>query len=189
MTDADLKIPDEFKDQLGYVEKPDTRSDEEILSTLTKYVPVTSEKNIWAFWHSGVKTMPAWCQRNVIDWIRINGPSWTVRVLDNEPDSPNYILKYLPAETLPKSFVERTMDGPYVGPHSADFLRGATLIAYGGVFMDVGNVLFRSLDRICWDELEDPNSPFNVAVPWMYGTTIAQHLIAARKGDRFIQKW
>jgi mannosyltransferase OCH1-like enzyme len=189
MTDVDLKIPDEFKDQLSYVEAPDTRSDEEILSILNRYVRVTSEKNIWAFWHSGIEQMPAWCQRNVIDWVRINGPSWTVRVLDNVPDSPNYVLKHLPAETLPKSFIERTMDGPYVGPHSADFLRGATLTVHGGVFMDVGNILLRSIDRICWRELEDPSSPFNGAIPWMYGTTIAQHLIAARKGDPFIQRW
>ena len=188
---AAFAIPQEYQSQLRYCEnRDDTGSDEEILQSLTQHVPVGSEKNIWAFWHSGVLSMPAWCQRNVIDWIRICGSSgWVVRVLDAVPDSPNYALKFVPEDMLPQSFVDGKMDGPYVGPHSADFLRGACLYLHGGVFMDVGIVLIRHLDRIFWDQLEDPNSPFNVSVPWMYGQNIANHLVASRKGDPFIKRW
>jgi len=81
------------------------------------------------------------------------------------------------------------MDGPYTGPHSADFLRGACLYSYGGVWMDVGILLVRGLDGICWGKLEDPESPFEVSVPWMYGPVMANHFVASRKGDPFIKRW
>ncbi|KAF2702716.1 hypothetical protein K504DRAFT_464876 [Pleomassaria siparia CBS 279.74] len=81
------------------------------------------------------------------------------------------------------------MTGPYVGPHSADFLRGAALYAYGGVWMDVGNLLVRHLDKICWDQLADESSPYTVCAPWVVGQHMGNHFVAARKGDAFIQKW
>ena len=184
-----FEIPEEFQDQLVYRDGVDKRTDAEILESLTKYAPITSEKNIWAFWHSGVTEMPGWCQRNVIAWVRLCGSSWTVRVLNTVPSSPNNALKYLPVDVLPEAFVKGTMDGPYSGPHSADLLRGACLYLFGGVFMDVGNLLIRHLDRICWRQLEDATSPFQVAVPWMYGITTANHFVASRKGDPFIKRW
>lgn len=184
-----FKIPPEFQSQLRPTSSKDTRTDAEILSSLTKYTPVTSEKNVWAFWHSGITTMPSWCRRNVISWVRILGPTWTVRVLDSVPNSPNNALKFAPAEFLPEAFVNGTLDGPYSGPHACDMLRGALLYVHGGVFMDVGNLLIRNLDRVCWRQLEDPESPYQVAVPWMYGITMANHFVAARKGDPFIKRW
>lgn len=184
-----FSIPEEFQDQLTFSEPPDTRADADILKLLTEYQPVTGEKNIWAFWHSGVDAMPNWCKRNITSWARICGPSWTIRVLDTVPGSPNHALKYIPAELLPEIFVQGTMEGPYVGPHSADFLRGACLYMFGGVYMDVGIILIRSLDRICWSQLEDETSPRQISVPWMYGTIMANHFVASRKGDPFIKRW
>lgn len=189
MQDTKFPIPSEFQDQLHYVEALDQRSDDDILTSLTKFAPVTSERNIWAFWHSGVSSMPRWCQRNIIGWARLCGPSWTIRVLDTVPDSPNHALKHISPVLLPDTFVKGTMEGPYVGPHSADFLRGACLYLYGGAFLDVGIILIRSIDRICWAQLEDPTSPYQVSVPWMYGTWMANHFVASRKGDPFIKRW
>ncbi|KAL3485753.1 hypothetical protein BJX62DRAFT_242631 [Aspergillus germanicus] len=182
-------IPAEYRSQLEPVELLDTRTDEEILASLLAHRPVTSEKNIWAFWHAGVTGMPRWCQRNIIDWHRICGPSWTIRVLDSVPDSPNHALKYIPKEMLPETFVKGTMQGQYIGPHSADFIRGACLYLYGGVSMDVGIILIRSLDRVCWSALEDPATPYTISVPWMCDTYMANHFVAARKGDVFIKHW
>ncbi|KAM0548800.1 hypothetical protein ACHAPJ_009797 [Fusarium lateritium] len=186
---APYSIPDEFTSKLERVENPDTRSTEDILASLNTYTPVTSEKNIWAFWHSGLMDMPGWCQRNVADWVRICGPSWTVRVLDTVPGSPNHALKFASEDLLPEAFVKGTMDGPYVGPHSMDFLRGSLLFEYGGIAMDVGCILLRDLDRVCWNQIADPKSPYEVAVPVMYGQTIANHFTASRKDDPFILRW
>src|SRR5688572_6433794 len=132
---ANIAIPEKYADQLGTAELSDSRSDAEILASLNQHVPVTSEKNIWAFWHDGLMNMPAWCQRNAIDWVRICGASgWTIRVLDNVPGSSNYALRYVSEANVPECFVARTMDGPYVGQHSADFVRGATIYEHGGVW-------------------------------------------------------
>lgn len=188
MAETQFPIPTDFQDQVHFVEPTENRSDDEILSSLTKHVPVTSEKNIWAYWHAGLPAMPPWCQRNIVGWMKIN-PGWTIRVLDTVLDSPNHALKFVPPEMLPETFVKGTMDGPYKGPHSADFLRGALLYLHGGAFMDVGIILFRPMDRICWAQLEDPKSPFQVSVPNMYGTVMANHFVASRKGDPFIKRW
>ncbi|ORY01288.1 hypothetical protein BCR34DRAFT_575029 [Clohesyomyces aquaticus] len=183
------KIPVEFQSQLRYVDAQDPRSDSEILEALTKHAPITSEKNVWTYWHAGIKAMPAWCRRNIINWVRLLGPSWTVRVLDTVPDSANHALSWIDASQLPETFVKGTMHGPYTGPHSADFLRGAAIYRYGGVWMDVGIFLIRHLDKICWDQLNDESSPFTVSTPWMYGQVMANHFVAARKGDEFIKRW
>ncbi|KAI9147337.1 putative glycosyl transferase FCK3 [Paramyrothecium foliicola] len=184
-----FEIPLEYQDRLEVVEPHDQRSNDEILQSLGEYTPVTSEKNVWAFWHSGVSNMPAWCQRNVIDWVRICSPDWTIRVLDNVPESPNYALKYLDQNLLVQTFVERTMDGKFVGQHGADLVRGATLVQYGGVWMDVGSILTRHLDRVCWDRLQDPSDPYQVAVTVRPNHGIINYFVACRKGDPFIRYW
>lgn len=81
------------------------------------------------------------------------------------------------------------MTGPYVGPHSADFLRGAALYTYGGVWMDVGTVLFRNIEKVCWAQLADDENPYTIGIPWMVEQYPANHFVAARKGDVFIKKW
>ncbi|GKT52822.1 capsule polysaccharide biosynthesis protein [Colletotrichum tofieldiae] len=131
--------------------------------------------------------MPGWCQRNVIDWSRIYGPFWTIHVLDDVADSPSNALNWVKDDKLPKAFVARTMGGPWTGPHSADFLRGICLYRYGGVWMDVGSFLFRKIDELCWNKLEDPKNPYQIVGPRMYGNIVANHFIASRKGDLFIK--
>ncbi|EPS35364.1 hypothetical protein H072_11269, partial [Dactylellina haptotyla CBS 200.50] len=64
----------EFKGKLKLVKPLDPRTNDEILDTLRSYSPVTSEKNIWAFWNSGIDHIPPWCKRNIADWVRICGP-------------------------------------------------------------------------------------------------------------------
>lgn len=55
--------------------------------------------------------------------------------------------------------------------------------------MDVGNILFRDLDRVCWKQLADESSPYTVCVPWMLEQNFGNHFVAARKGDEFIKRW
>lgn len=147
MSSSQFTIPREFQDAIHYVEATDQRTDDEILGSLTERLPITSEKNIWAYWNSGVHTMPGWCRRNIINWVRLCGPSWTLRVLDSVPSSPNNALAWIPAEVLPDTFVKGTMAGPYTGPHSADFLRGAALYEYGGVWVCKNLPLIRTCHR------------------------------------------
>lgn len=187
---ASFDIPEKYAEQLEPIEVTDTRSDDEILASLNEHAPVTSEKNIWAFWHDGLTKAPAWCQRNTVDWVRIcGGTGWTIRVLDNVPDSPNYALRYVSQENVPECFIARTMNGPYVGQHSADFVRGAAIFEHGGAWMDVGSIMTRHMDRICWDAICDPESPYKVATVYQGGQWIFNYFVAARKGDPFIRHW
>lgn len=58
-------IPEKYKSRLEEVEVLDDRSDDEILASLKEHVPVTSEKNVWGFWNTGVDSIPGWSKRNV----------------------------------------------------------------------------------------------------------------------------
>jgi hypothetical protein len=182
-------IPQRLQSHLHYAPCANIRTDAEIIRSLQSHKPITDEKNIWAYWHAGIANMPDWCQRNVASWVRMHDASWTVRVLDNKPDSPTYVLNTLPASQLPDCFVKGTMDGPYVAQHSADLVRGLALARYGGVWLDVGCMLFMNLDWICWNAITNPKTPFRAAVPLIIGATIANSFLACRKDDPFILRW
>ncbi|KAL4870595.1 hypothetical protein BDV12DRAFT_207610 [Aspergillus spectabilis] len=186
-----FSIPDEYRTHLRHVPALDTRPDEEILHSLNTYQAITSEKNIWAFWHSGLNSMPPWCQRNVINWARLHGAEWTIRVLDQIDGSPNNVQRYLPTDLIPPVFLKREIVGPFAGQHSADLIRGALLYVLGGVWLDVGIILFRDLNRVCWDILSDPETEYELSVMHMggLGTGISNHFIAARKHSPLMQRW
>jgi hypothetical protein len=171
----------------------DARSDEEIISTLLKYQPITSEKNVWTFWDTGFLKMRPYVRRNIIGWVRRLGPDWTVRVLDHVDGSPLNVFTFLEPTEFHEAFNNRTMTGPYVGAHSGDVVRLPLLYHYGGVWMDAGTMLFRHIDHICWKVLEDPTTPYKIAgiAP---GTepgndVIMNGFIATKKGNGFIKRW
>ncbi|KFZ07597.1 hypothetical protein V501_06305 [Pseudogymnoascus sp. VKM F-4519 (FW-2642)] len=171
----------------------DIRSDQEITAWLQTPHPITSDKNVWAFWHSGFSQMSPWVQRNVINWVRRLGPEWTVHILDRVPGSATNISHIIDSSFFPAAFNEHTMSGPHVGPHSADLIRLPLLYLYGGVWMDAGTFLFRHIDDICWKIIEDPNTPYQMA-----GFVIEirpdvdamlNGFIAAKRGNGFIKRW
>ncbi|KAJ5273077.1 hypothetical protein N7478_008202 [Penicillium angulare] len=184
-----LTIPEKYRDSLELIEPTDLRTDEEILATFSEYKPVTGEKNVWAYWHAGVQNMPNWNKRNVADWVRLLGPEWTVRVVDNLPGSVNNVLQYVSKDLFPSAFVSNTMDGQFVGQHGSDLSRTACLYEYGGVYMDVGSLLIQHLDRVCWNEIGDSNSPYRVALPMVWPLLAGNYFIAAQKKDPFIYSW
>lgn len=196
---APASAPVEVKKQLpaGLAHIPtskiDTRSDEEIAEWLQHRHPVTSEKNVWAFWNSGWKSMKPWNQRTVINWVRRLGPEWTVHMLDHVPDSETSVTHFVEEEWLPEAFNKRAMNGPFVGQHSADLIRLPLLYKYGGVWMDASTILLRDLNDICWNKLEDPESPYQMAG---FGIevreddyTLHNYFIASRAGNPFIKHW
>ncbi|KAI0970158.1 hypothetical protein F4678DRAFT_473497 [Xylaria arbuscula] len=131
-------------------DKIDPRSDEELIETLKHPIPVRHERNVGAFWNTGFDKMRPWTQRNVIGWIRRQGPSWDVRLLDMVPGSSTNVQNFVEPEYLPECF--RT--APWM----------ALLRSHGGVWLDVGSVLFRNFGDIFWKDLEDPASPFEMGI-------------------------
>ncbi|KAI9684913.1 MAG: hypothetical protein M1822_005562 [Bathelium mastoideum] len=186
---AEYLIPQHLAGKLKVVSSKDDRTSDEILSSIKAPTSVTSERNVWAFWHSGIDNMPAWTKRNVVNWARLLGPEWTIRILDPIKSSPSNALNFVTPSMLPSAFVEGQMTGDYVGPHSADLVKGACLFLHGGVWLDVGILLFRHLDAICWSALCDPDMPYEVATTHAYAQIVNNHFVAARKGSPFIQRW
>ncbi|PHH89626.1 hypothetical protein CDD83_5642 [Cordyceps sp. RAO-2017] len=174
-------------------DQADARSDDEIAAWLQTRHPIRSERNVWAFWHSGFRHMAPWVQRNVIGWVRRLGPSWTVHVLDLVPGSDTNVHNYLEQDFFPDAFNNGTMDGPHTGPHRADLMKLPLLWKYGGVWMDAGIILFRSLDDMFWTRLEDPDCPHEIA--GLYASfrpneqLMINSLIAAKRRNPFILCW
>ena len=102
----EYSIPPQLAGKLKLVPSKDDRSDEEILSSISAPPSVNSERNIWAFWHSGLKEMSPWTKRNVVNWARLLGTDWTIRILDHVQDSPSNALNFVPPTMLPSAFVE-----------------------------------------------------------------------------------
>ncbi|KAI1175880.1 capsular polysaccharide synthesis protein-domain-containing protein [Nemania sp. FL0916] len=190
-SDTDVKVPRGLR--LIDPNKLDLRSDAEIAAWLQKPHAITSDKNVWAFWHAGYASMPPWVQRNVINWVRRLGSTWTVHLLDKVPGSGTNIANYVESSYFPDAFNKNTMDGPNVGPHSGDLVRLPLLWKYGGVWIDVGTFLFRSIDDICWKQIEDPTTPYEMAgfvIEMRPGIDcMLNGFIAAKRGNPFIKRW
>ncbi|KAJ5902904.1 hypothetical protein N7495_003432 [Penicillium taxi] len=170
-------------------ERLDLRPEEEIRAQLNSHVPVQSEKNVWAYWDKGFDAMPAWRQRNVIDWIRRNGKRWDVRVLDIVPSSPNHISRFIDSAYFPAGLYEGLSSDGQHAQAIADFFRISTVYQHGGVYMDVGIMPIRDLDDICWSTLEDPSSPYQVCAVMVGKIALVNYFLAARKGDPFVHRW
>ncbi|KAH7026798.1 capsule polysaccharide biosynthesis protein, partial [Macrophomina phaseolina] len=171
----------------------DTRSDEEIMAAVRACPPVTdSQKNVWAFWHSGFDNMPGWTKRNVVGWVRRLGPAWTVRVLDHVPGSAASVSRFVPAELLPDAFTAGTMGGRYAATHKADLVRLPLLQLYGGAWIDVGTLLLRHLDDL-WAVLEDGGNSYELAAlsyPCRPDEdSVINPFLVATRGSAVVERW
>ncbi|KAI8632638.1 hypothetical protein F5Y19DRAFT_418326 [Xylariaceae sp. FL1651] len=173
----------------------DLRPEAQIVEELRSFRPIASEKNVWAFWDKGLDAMYPSYRCTVVNWVRKLGSSWTVRIVDLSEGSPNNIYNFVDKDWFPVCFINRTMDGQHAAQHSADLVRLPLLFEYGGVWMDVGNMLHTHLDRLFWDALTAPDSPYEMAA-WIINGQIRKqwgsfgnYMLAARKGCMFIKNW
>ncbi|KAK9778220.1 putative glycosyl transferase [Seiridium cardinale] len=109
--------------------------------------------------------------------------------------SPNHYSNFVPntTEFFPDAFVEGIMSGTHKAPHAADLIRLPLLHLYGGVWIDVGFMLFRNLDDLCWGKLMDPTRYLQL---FGFKMTISAEVamfwngfIAARKGCVAVKHW
>jgi Capsular polysaccharide synthesis protein len=179
----------------AHVPRPnvDIRTDAEILAALSQPPPVTSQKNVWAWWDSGLANMRPWCQRNVIGWVRVLGSSWTVRVLDSVKASPSNWQNFLDPLHVPECFKDGTLHGDHARTLGSDMARLPCLVEHGGVYLDVGIMLFVDLDQLCWNTIQDRASSHEVALPLVDPTqasgAVGNFFIAARKANGLLRRW
>lgn len=173
----------------------DLRPESEIINELRSFRPITSEKNVWAFWDKGIDYMYPSYRCTVVNWVKKLGRSWTVRLVDLVEDSPNNVYNYVSKDWFPDCFVNQTMDGRHAAQHSADLVRLPLLFEHGGVWMDVGSMLHTHLDLLFWDHLTAPDTPYEMAAWIITGQirkewgSFANYVMAARKGCVFIKNW
>ncbi|KAI0889641.1 uncharacterized protein GGS22DRAFT_176903 [Annulohypoxylon maeteangense] len=173
----------------------DLRPTPEIIAELHTFRPITSEKNVWAFWDKGLSAMYPSYQHTVTNWVRKLGPSWTIRIVDLQDGSPNHIYNYVDKTWFPACFQNHTMNGRHAAQHAADLVRLPLLYEHGGVWMDVGNMLHTHLDRLFWNHLTSPTSPYEMAVWVITGQirkqwgSFGNYMLAARKHCLFIKHW
>jgi hypothetical protein len=144
----------------------DLRPDSEVDHDLLHPKPVSDEKNIWFFWHSGYTHMHPYTQRNVRAWHRrFSQQGWTIRVLDRLPSSPLNVANFLDISdpgTFPRAFADGTIGGDYAPQHTSDLVRFPLLLKYGGVYADVGMIQIGDLDRLWRETVGNPASRFEV---------------------------
>jgi hypothetical protein len=144
----------------------DLRPDSEIDHDLLHPKPISNDKNIWFFWHTGYTTMHPYAQRNIRAWHRRFSPQgWSIRVLDRFPSSPLNVSNFLNTSdphTFPRAFTDGTICGDYAVQHTSDLVRLPLLLKYGGVYADVGMIQIGDLDRLWHATVGNPSSRFKV---------------------------
>uniref|UniRef100_A0A0W0G3Z8 Capsule polysaccharide biosynthesis protein n=1 Tax=Moniliophthora roreri TaxID=221103 RepID=A0A0W0G3Z8_MONRR len=130
-------------------------------------LPVTGSKSIFAFWHSGIGTLPPYLLRSVLAWYRRYSPlGWSVHIIDNVPGSPLNASHYIDTsspDVVPAAFTTRSINGTYALQHTSDLIRYPLLLKYGGVYLDVGILQFGDLNWLWEEVISNPVSPYDYA--------------------------
>ncbi|KAI1374721.1 hypothetical protein F4677DRAFT_424548 [Hypoxylon crocopeplum] len=173
----------------------DMRSDAEVDYDLINPMPVSSEKNVWFFWHSGYVTMHDYTKRNVRAWHRrLSKLGWAIRVLDRAPGSSSNVANFLDVSdpaTFPCAFIEGKIGGSYAMQHVSDLVRWPLLLRYGGVYADVGLLQIGDLDRLWRETVENPASRFEVISYNMGGVdkrSLTNYFLASRRGNAMFER-
>ncbi|MCJ1290708.1 hypothetical protein MMC34_002250 [Xylographa carneopallida] len=144
----------------------DLRPDSEIDHDLLHPKPISDEKNVWFFWHSGYQNMHPYTKRNVRAWHRrLTKQGWTIRVVDRLSSSPLNIARFLDISDptiFPRAFIDGIIRGDYAIQHTSDLVRLPLLLKYGGVYADVGMLQIGDMDRMWRETVGNPSSRFEV---------------------------
>ncbi|KAI2632569.1 hypothetical protein GGS26DRAFT_582250 [Hypomontagnella submonticulosa] len=173
----------------------DTRSDAEVDHDILHPKPVSDDKNVWFFWHSGYGTMHAYAQRNVRAWHRrLSKLGWAIRVVDRAAGSPSNIANFLDIadpQLFPRAFTEGTLTGRYAVQHTSDLVRWPLLLRYGGVYADAGMMQIGDLDRLWNRTIGNPESRYELLSYNMGGgevRNLTNYFLASRRGNALFDR-
>ncbi|KAH8688734.1 hypothetical protein BGW36DRAFT_309736 [Talaromyces proteolyticus] len=173
----------------------DMRLDAEIDNDILHPRPITDEKNIFFFWHSGFTNMHPYSQRNIRAWHRrFSKHGWKIRVLDCQGGSPLHIANYLDVSdpaTFPLAFRKGRMGGRYAAQHTSDLVRFPLLLKYGGVYADAGFMQIGDLDRLWSRTLGNPDSPYEVLsynIGGTAGRSLTNYFLASNKNNALFRR-
>ncbi|KAK4053074.1 hypothetical protein OIV83_001809 [Microbotryomycetes sp. JL201] len=170
----------------------DLRTDDEVDDDVLHPKPVTSDKNVWFFWHSGYVNAYPYAKRVVRSWHRrFSRLGWSIRVLDNEPGSTLNISHWIDTsnpDTVPQAFRDGTLDGAQARQHISDLVRFPLLLKYGGIWADIGFIQIGDLDRLWNETIGNSESPIEIISydsgdPAVLGLT--NYFMAAKRDNPF----
>lgn len=171
----------------------DLRSISAIEQAIQSPLPLTNDKNIWFFWHSGYSSLPQYLVRNIHAYHRRLAPhGWVIRVVNADPSSPCYIGQYLDVKDptlFPSAFRENNIQGKYALQHYSDLVRFPLLWKYGGVYADVGFLQIGDLNEM-WDAtIADENNPYQIISYCSPGKLeLMNYFIAASKENECVKR-
>lgn len=133
----------------------------------TPPAPTVGGKNIFAYWHTGIHTLKPYLLRNVLAWYQKYSPfGWNIYVLDRVEGSPLNVASFIDfsdPQVVPDVLREGAVTGQYAFQHTSDLCRFPLLLRYGGVYSDVGNIIFANLDLLFEQHINNPDSPLDYA--------------------------
>lgn len=100
-----------------------------------------STKLIWAYWHSGEENLTPLCQVSLQSW-KAHHPTWQIIILSDET-----YHHYVPSHHIPSTFNLLKVQ------FRSDIVRLSVLARYGGAYLDMTTMMFKSLDGIWESEL------------------------------------
>lgn len=168
----------------------DRRPDEDVDRDILNPRPISDEKNVWLFWHSGYASMHPYGRRSVRAWHRrFSKQGWAIRVIDVVPGSPHNIANFVEVNetNFPKAFVDGTLGGTYGVQHTSDLVRWPLLLKYGGIYSDVGMIQLGDMDKLWNETIGNPDSPIELISYNCSGIDVpilANYLYAASKNNR-----
>lgn len=101
-----------------------------------------STRLIWAYWHSGEDNLSALCQISLQSW-KANHPNWQIIILSDET-----YRNYVPSHHIPSTFDQLKVQ------FRSDIVRLSVLARYGGAYLDMTTLMFKSLEGIWESELK-----------------------------------
>ncbi|KAF2030414.1 hypothetical protein EK21DRAFT_65530 [Setomelanomma holmii] len=129
--------------------------------------PSIGSKSIFAFWNTGIGTLPPYLLRNVLNWYRRFAPlGWTIYVLDTVPGSTLNVSNFIDTtsqDVVPEAFTKGTLNGTYAAQHTSDLIRYPLLLKYGGIYLDVGILQFGDLDWLWTTHIANSTSKYDFA--------------------------
>ena len=101
-----------------------------------------STKLIWAYWHSGEENLTPLCQVSLQSW-KAHHPTWQIIILSDAT-----YHHYVPSHHIPSTFNLLKVQ------FRSDIVRLSVLARYGGAYLDMTTMMFKSLDGIWESELK-----------------------------------
>ncbi|KAL8688881.1 MAG: hypothetical protein Q9218_005311 [Villophora microphyllina] len=166
--------------------RPDTEIDHDLLHPQ----PVSDEKNIWVFWHSGYTNIAPSAPNIGAFGSRAGSSASSTANSPRRRSMWPILLDTSDPATFPCAFTDGIIGADYAAQRTSDLVRWPLLLKYGGVYADVGLMQIGDLDRLWRETVGDAESRFEV-LSYDGGEVqggITNYFLASRRDNPFFAR-